>query len=163
MHKFQEKMNLTYEEFFRRILGTKVQIARALEQVLDGEKASEVIERVHEKIARNWVKQMTEKHPINSFDDFVAFMKTIINSPMHQHTTTLAIQEETPKKLTLCTTECLRAKIFKEMNATDLGYLIFCNQDNKTAKDFHPKIKFSRTKTLMRRDNCCDHIYYWEE
>ena len=76
---------------------------------------------------------MTEEHPINSFDDFVAFMKRIINSPMRQHTTTLTIQEETPKKLTLCTTECLRAKIFKEMNATDLGYLIFCHQDSKTA------------------------------
>ena len=94
MHKFQEEMNLTYEEFFRRVLGTKVQILRALEQVLDGEEASEVIARIYEKIARNWVKQMTEKHPINSFDDFVAFMKKIINSPMRQHTMTVAIQRK---------------------------------------------------------------------
>jgi len=154
---------MSYEQFFRRVLGAKVQLARELEQVLDGGKAFEVIAKAQEKIAYNWVKQITEKHRINSFDDFVVVMKKIINSPMRQHTTTLTIQEETPKKLTLCTTECLRAKIFKEMNATDLGYLMFCHQDSKTAKDFHPKIRFEQTKNLMQGDDCCDHTYYWEE
>ena len=163
MHKFQEKMNLTYEEFFRRVLGSKAQLARELERVLGKKKAFEVIEKAQEKIARNWVKQMTEKHRINSFDDFVVVMKKIINSPMRQHTTTLAVQEETPKKLTLCTTECLRARIFKEMDAADLGYLMFCHQDSQTAKDFHPKIRFERTKNLMQGDDCCDHTYLWEE
>ncbi|MFX0097902.1 MAG: L-2-amino-thiazoline-4-carboxylic acid hydrolase [Candidatus Hodarchaeota archaeon] len=163
MHKFQEKVDLTYEQFFRRVLETKVQLARELEQVLGRKKAFEVIDKAQEKIARNWVKQMKESHSINSFDDFVKVMKKVLSSPMRQHTATLTIQEETPKKLSLCTTECLRAKIFKEMNATDLGYLMFCHQDDKTSRDFHPKIKFERTKNLMGGDDCCDHTYYLEE
>ncbi|MFC2012727.1 L-2-amino-thiazoline-4-carboxylic acid hydrolase [Chloroflexota bacterium] len=28
------------------------------------------------------------------------------------------------------------------------------------ASAFNPDIGFQRTKTLMRGDDCCDHIYY---
>jgi len=38
-----------------------------------------------------------------------------------------------------------------------------CAQDSKTAKDFHPKIRFKRIKDLMHGDDCCDHTYYWKE
>lgn len=161
-HKFQERMEITYEEFFRNVLRGKVQLARELEQALGHKKAFEIIGEAQKKMALSWVKRMKEQHSIESFEDFATIMKKVIQNPMRQQTTTLTIQKETPEKLAFTTTECLRARIFEEMEATDLGYLMFCHQDIAAAKAFHPKIKLTRTKNLMQGDEYCNHTYYWD-
>jgi len=53
--------------------------------------------------------------------------------------------------------------VFKEMKATDLGYVLNCQPDFAYAKACHPNVKLKRTKTLMQGDNYCDHTFYWEE
>ena len=54
-------------------------------------------------------------------------------------------------------TECLWAKVFKDANATDIGYAALCNVDFATAQAKGQKLV--RTKTLMQGDDCCNHCW----
>jgi hypothetical protein len=52
-------------------------------------------------------------------------------------------------------TECLYAKTFREADAVDIGYAVLCHQDYPWTKQFNPKLKLIREKTLMQGDDCC--------
>lgn len=164
LHKFQEKMDLTYEQYLRDIFGGMVYLARELERVLGREKAHEIIRKSRERYGVESIrKRMAERGPIKNFEDFKALCKEDAKSPFWSHTLTITFPEETPKKIVHHITECLYAKTFKEMNAGNLGYILCCHPDFATAQVYHPKIKLKRTKTLMQGDSYCDHTYYWEE
>ena len=163
LHKFQERMisEMTYEQYFRDRCHEMICLARELEQLLGRNKTLEVMGRAREKYILELTKK--ERGLIRNFEDFKASEKTENASPYFSHTLTLTYPEETPDRLTLHVTECLWAKVFKEINATDLGYVLFCQPDFAYAKACHPKIKMRRTKTLMQGDDCCNHTFYWEE
>jgi hypothetical protein len=57
-------------------------------------------------------------------------------------------------------TRCMWAEAFRELNAEDIGFWVLCEGDASMASSFNPTISFSRTKTLMMGDDCCDHVYY---
>lgn len=161
-HKFQEKMELTYEEFFRARYDRAIQLARELEQVLGRQKAFEIISKACQKYAVESVKkQMEERKPIKNFEDFKAFMKEEQKSGRWSHIVTRTLTEEKPNELIIHSSECLIAKMFKEMNAVDLGLIMCCNTDFATARIYHPQLKLRRTKTLMK-DDYCEKIYYWK-
>ena len=163
-HKFQKKMELTYEQYFHARYDRMVHLAREFERVLGREKAFEIIGKAIEKAAVESVKkQMAERGSIKNFEDFKAFVKEEQSSQFWSHAVSVTYPEETPKKFVICITECLIAKTFKEMNAADLGYIMCCHADFATAKAYHPKIRLKRTKTLMQGESCCDQTYYWEE
>jgi fumarate reductase iron-sulfur subunit len=57
-------------------------------------------------------------------------------------------------------TRCMWAEAFRELNVQDIGFRVLCQGDAAMASSFNPTIRFSRTKTLMMGDDCCDHVYY---
>ena len=156
-------MEETYEQLFLIRYRDIVQLAREFERAIGKEKTFKIIGDLFDRMGVEMVKKMTEKEPINTFEDFTASYKDALCSPLFSHALTAVVEEETPKKLKLCVTECLWAKVFKEMKATDLGYVLFCQPDFAYAEACHPKIKMKRTKTLMQEDSYCDHTFYWEE
>ena len=164
-HKFQEKMQseMTYEQYFQSLYMGTVELARAFEKVIGKEKAQEITRKAAEEAGVRGIKQLVSMKPIENFEDFKLMLKGTNTSPLMSHVLTVTYPEEQPKKLSCKITECLWAKIFKEMNAADLGYIICCNPDFATAKAYHPNIKLKRTKTLMQGDGYCDHTYCWEE
>lgn len=163
LHKFQEKMvsEMTYEQYFRDRCHEMVCLVRELEEILGRKKALEVMGKAREKYIVELTKN--ERGLIRDFEDFKASEKAENASAFFSNTLTLTYPEETSNKLTLHVTECLWAKVFKEMDATDLGYVLFCQPDFAYAEACHPKIKMRRTKTLMQGDSYCNHTFYWRE
>jgi len=162
-HKSQEKVEIgmTYEQYFRDRCHEMVCLAEELEHVLGREKALEIIGRAREKFIVEITKE--ETGPLKSFEEFKACEKAQNATPYFSNTLTLTYSEETPDKLRLHVTECLWAKVFQEMKATDLGYVLFCQPDYAYPQVCNPKIKMRRTKTLMQGDSYCNHTFYWEE
>jgi len=155
---------LTYEEYFHWRYDSQVRLVRELERALGKKKAFEIVGKSIEKsIAESAKKKIAEKGPMKNFEEFKADMKKGESSPFWAHTLTVKYLEETPKKFATRVTECLWAKTFKELNATDIGYVISCRPDFAMARAQHPKLRLKRTKTLMQGDNCCNHTYYWKE
>jgi hypothetical protein len=165
--KWQDKVDITYEDYFRAPFliphPGAVELARELEALMGKEKAHETVGKVFERLAIDQVKKRVKEEPINSFEEFKNATKKSMKQPFFSHALNFTIVEETSKKLSSNITECLFAKIFKEMNATDLGYIMLCKPDLATTKIYNPKLNLTRTKTLMQGDECCNPIVTWEE
>jgi hypothetical protein len=164
LHKFEDKMELTYEQYFRDTYAGIVRFARELERILGRDKALEIIGKTAEKLAVESAKaQVAGTEPVKSLEDFRRLLEGQLESPFWTHALTATFPMEKRQEFTGHVTECIWAKTFKDMDATDIGYLWICQPDFATAQIYNPKIKLRRTKTLMQGDNCCNHTYYWEE
>jgi len=60
-------------------------------------------------------------------------------------------------------TNCPMVEAFRSIGRADLGVQFFCNEDDHIVEGFNPSIKFTRTKTLMEGDDCCNHCYTLKE
>lgn len=56
-------------------------------------------------------------------------------------------------------TFCPWAALYRELGASDVGYRLFCALDEPLVRALAPTVTFTRTKTLMEGDDCCDHCY----
>jgi len=56
-------------------------------------------------------------------------------------------------------TKCPMVDGFRSIGRADLGVQFFCNEDDHIVEGFNPSIRFTRTKTLMEGDDCCNHCY----
>jgi len=162
--KFTAKMDMTYEQAFRLRFETQVDVTNAFIPIVGREKAIEIVEKMSEEksieVAKHWVKGYG---PIKNFQDFKDFFKKQMTSELMKHTTTYEIIEDSDEELEFKITECLWAKVFKELNETEQGYRIYCKPDFAMAKTFHPKVKLTRTKSLMEGKMYCNHKYTWEK
>jgi hypothetical protein len=162
LHKFQEKMELTYKQYFQTEQFT-VELAKALERALGKDRTLEIIRKWAEKSRVQLAKNQTSRKSIKNFEDFKLLFRENYGSPFWTHALTLTYPGETPKKLSCPITECLIAETYREMNATDLGYILYCHPDFATERTYHPKMRLRRTKTLMQGDSYCNRTYYWKE
>lgn len=69
------------------------------------------------------------------------------------------IEHCTPESLKLRVIECLFATVMREQCAADVGEAFYCAYDHGFCAGLNPKIRFSRTRTLMDGADHCDHTY----
>jgi len=69
------------------------------------------------------------------------------------------ILEQGPKKLSMNVTRCRYADMYQRIGMSELGFLLSCNRDYAMIEGFNPKIRFSRTQTLMEGAKHCDFRY----
>lgn len=67
--------------------------------------------------------------------------------------------EEEEGQVKYCITKCPKYEMARELGVEKLFYLLNCATDYYSAKGFNPDIRFTRTKTLMEGDGCCNHTY----
>jgi L-2-amino-thiazoline-4-carboxylic acid hydrolase len=68
---------------------------------------------------------------------------------------TVEVLNDSANLLEVKVKECLWAKSFRNANASDIGYAGICYGDYAEAKQFNPKLKLIREKTLMQGHDCC--------
>lgn len=162
--KSKEKIEISYEDYFRTRFNGMVEIFRVAAPLLDEKKALERLKKLWEKKGIELiVRQLKNTRPITNFEEFKAIYKEQISTDYMQHCLNFTIVEDTPKKLALKFTKCLWAKTFLEINAPDIGYAICCHPDFAMAKAFHSKLKIVRTMCLMKGDGYCNSTYIWED
>jgi hypothetical protein len=159
-HKFQSKMDLTYEQYIHACYDGIIQLSRELEQILGREKTLEMIGKAREKHDLELVKKhLSGRKTIKNFEDFKAFMKELHESSFTSHLFTIKYLGDTATEIEFHTTECLLAKVFRDMKAADLGYVMICQPDFVTTPSYCPNVSLRRTKTLMQGDDHCDTTY----
>ena len=60
-------------------------------------------------------------------------------------------------------TRCKYAEMYREHGLEDFGYLLSCGRDFALMKGFNPKIKFTRTQTIMEGAAFCDFRFEVDE
>lgn len=70
-----------------------------------------------------------------------------------------SVEEDTPERLKMRVTRCIWADELRKLDAADLGYAFYCCWDYGFCQGLNPEMTFTRTRTLMQGDDCCDHTY----
>ncbi len=163
-NRFKEKIEISYEDYFRTRFSGMIEIFRVVSPLLDKKKALERLKKLWEKKGIELiVKQLKNTSPITNFEEFKTVYKEQISTEYMKNCLNFTIVEETPKKLALKFTKCLWAKTFLEINAPEVGFVICCYPDFAMAKAFHPDLRLTRTRCLMKGDEYCDSTYIWED
>ena len=71
----------------------------------------------------------------------------------------LDVKEQTDKRFAFNVTRCRYAEMYKELGVQDYGALLSCGRDAALIVGFNPKIKFTRTQTIMNGAPYCDFRY----
>jgi hypothetical protein len=70
------------------------------------------------------------------------------------------VVEDVPGKLAYKVTRCRFAETVKQAGGTpEQGFALLCAYDIGYCQGLNPKLKFTRTKTLMQGGDCCNHTY----
>ncbi|MBI1331481.1 MAG: 2-amino-thiazoline-4-carboxylic acid hydrolase [Armatimonadetes bacterium] len=60
-------------------------------------------------------------------------------------------------------TRCRYAEMYREMGLQEIGHLLSCNRDASFCDGYDPRLKLTRTQTIMQGAPHCDFRYRWEE
>ena len=69
------------------------------------------------------------------------------------------VSRRTVDSLALKVNSCFWADEFRRAGGADIGYELCCMADFHIVEVFNPEISYRRMKTLMKGDDCCDHLY----
>ena len=118
-----------------------------------------------EKISVNNIKDVISavEKPIDNFADVKVLLRQWVANLNENNMETVEITEETSSKSICYVSECIYADIFSDLDASDLGYLLYCKHDFATTPEIHPNLGLKRTKTLMQKHECCNFEYYWKK
>ena len=146
---------MTIEQVFRFSFENGIPILQTLAKDIGREKFLEMLRKAANENAVQFVKTATKDFPKRDFAAFVDWNINIMNSFPYNKAVTFEIVEKTDKVFEVRITECLVAKILREMNAADIGYVTMCDPDGASPREFNPKIKAANPKNLMKGDDVC--------
>lgn len=70
---------------------------------------------------------------------------------------------ETDNEFDFNVTRCRYAEMYREMGLQEIGHLLSCNRDGSFCDGYDPRLKLTRTQTIMQGASHCDFRYRWTE
>ncbi len=143
---------LARREIEARILSP---VTKAFIKELGKERTLKIVEPIIQSLAREGGVNLAKLLGGNTIEHFVKGMSfwTL------EDALTLDILEKNPKKFFFNVTRCRYADMYKELGIPELGALLSCSRDKALIEGFNPKIKFTRTQTIMEGAKFCDFRY----
>ena len=71
------------------------------------------------------------------------------------------VAEATPTRYAVNVTRCRYAEMYREHGLEEFGFLLSCGRDMALVEGFNPKIRFTRTKTIMEGEDFCDFVFFY--
>jgi len=118
----------------------------------------EGVQTVRRAFAESWAEAGKERAKASPDNSLRSFCSTIEQICIGSHEWLKLEDSDTRQAYRF--TRCMWAEAFRELKAEDIGFWVLCQGDSSMASSFNPMIGFSRTKTLMMGDDCCDPVYY---
>jgi predicted ArsR family transcriptional regulator len=148
-------------EEFRQGWGT-LETERMLKHLSEkyGPMAAATVEmRVSKYIEEDWAELGTkEARPGTEIRDFIRNLWGSLPSQGFQFT-----QTESKQRIEMNVTKCPIHELAERTKLHAWLYHLSCATDFYSTEAFSPKIRFSRTKTLMEGHECCNHTYTYRE
>ncbi len=160
-HKFLEDSGMTVEEVFKFAAENFVPYLQNLADEIGKEKFIEMLKKVSFEHTEKFIGSVTKDLPKKDMAALADFMTSFLNSSPYNKALTYEFTEKSDKVLEVKFTECLWAKVFREVNASDIGYAIHCYPIDAWARAFNPKIKGTLPKNLMEGQDVCIVRFVW--
>ena len=153
--KLSEDLGMTTEEIYSFFYSTFIPVLKSLSAEMGSEKFIAILTKVTSDNLVQVINEMTKDLPEKEIKGFSDLFQGFLSSPPYNSAFTYEIAEQTDKVLELKYTECLPAKLFRSMNAVDIGYALECSGAKAAAKAFNPKISVSNPKNILKGDSVC--------
>lgn len=76
---------------------------------------------------------------------------------------TTEVREQTADRYVFHVTRCKYAEMYREMGLGEIGHLLSCQRDGTFCEGYDPKLKLTRTQTIMQGASHCDFDYRYED
>lgn len=161
-HKFADDSEMTFEEVSDLAFGSfLIPFIQGLADELEDRSFIETLKRAATRAGSRRGVDHAKALGSNDFEAFTGVMRD--PDRFLTHVITYDVVEDTDETFEIKVTECLWAKTFRANDAQDIGHAAICHPDFAEALAFNPKMRMTRTKTLMQGHDCCNHHWTWEE
>jgi len=143
---------LARREIEARILSP---VIAAFIQEIGKERARQILEPIIQSLARESGQQLAKWMGGNSLEAFARGMDLWTREDALQ----LEIIEQSSKRFAFNVTRCRYADMYKELGVLEFGKILSCNRDAALIEGMNPKIRFTRTQTIMEGAPFCDFRY----
>jgi hypothetical protein len=134
-------------------------LIKAFMEEFGREKTLEIAGRVIRTLARESGAQLAKMMGGNSLEHFAkAGERMGQDKALEQE-----ILEQSPARLSVNTTRCRYAEMYRELGIPELGTLLSCGRDFAMIEGFNPGIRLTRTQTLMEGAKYCDFRFQLEQ
>ena len=134
-------------------------IIEAFAKEIGRERTLEIVGRTIKEIARAQGREMAQRAGGNGVNQLVARGEAWKKDDA-LHTVTLR-QDETSYEYNV--TRCRYAEMYKELGIPEVGFLLSCNRDFSFGEGFNPRLRLTRTQTIMQGASFCDFRYRLQE
>jgi hypothetical protein len=152
--KYLMNSEMSTEDVFKFTYNNCVPIYKHLGSKIGYEKFIEMLKEAAAEKSTESVKSLLQGKP-GEVKSIASMLKTNLSNPPYDNAISYVINEESENVFEIKYTECLVAKLHRDMNAADIGYATECSMWDAIAKAFNPKITASNTKNLMKGDDAC--------
>ena len=153
--KYSDKSGMTTEEVFRFTYGYCVPLFQNLQKKLGTKKFLELLKKASDDNMAEAISSMAKSYTSRDPKALGDLIQGWLATPPYDKAVTYEVVEKSDRAYEAKYTECLIAKLYREMNAADIGYAIECAPSDAIAKAFNPKIKVTNPKNLMKGDSVC--------
>jgi hypothetical protein len=119
------------------------------------ERALQILEPIIQSLARESGRELAKWMGGDSLEAFARGMDLWTREDALQ----LEIIEQNQKKFAFNVTRCRYADMYKELGILEFGKILSCNRDAALLEGMNPKIRFTRTQTIMEGAPFCDFRY----
>ena len=159
--KYLMDSGMSVEEVFRFTFNYCVPVFKNIGKKIGNEKLLNLLTESSADNFTEFIKTSTQGKA-GDMKAFAEFVKGYLATPPYDKASKYKITEESDKVFEVKYTDCLMAKLYKEMNASDIGYAIECAPSDKIAKAFNPKMGVKSIKNIMKGDDVCIERFYLE-
>ena len=151
------KLNLLERREIEALIA--VPLIKAYAQELGFEKGVDIATRVIQDLARKAGQEIAESLGSNGIDDLAHAVHDIWAREGALETTIL---EQTQHTFTFNVTRCRYVEAYERLGVKDFGFYLSCSRDGAFSEGFNPKLKLTRTRTIMEGAPYCDFHFKME-
>lgn len=120
------------------------------------DQAKEILTRAVVKLARQAAAEMAKESPTGpSLEHFVSLQPRWTKDDALE----IEIVRQDADTFDFNVRRCRYAEMYREMGLAELGAVLSCNRDGAFCEGYDPKLKMTRTQTIMGGASHCDFRY----
>ncbi|MCQ4162211.1 L-2-amino-thiazoline-4-carboxylic acid hydrolase [Roseomonas sp. GC11] len=126
---------------------------------LGAETARRILRQAVVKLAKQAAADMAAEAPEPSLEHFVSIQPRWTREDALR----IDVVRQDKAHFDFNVTRCRYAETYKEMGLGELGGILSCNRDGAFCEGYDPRLKMSRSQTIMGGASHCDFRYTWED
>lgn len=147
---------MSNEEVLRFALGYSVPVMKKMKAGMGNGKFIELLKKSASENMAEMITAMSKDFPERNMKKFGEMVVAFLATPPFKDGFEYEIVENSEKAFELKFSKCIMAKLFRELDAADIGYAIECYPSDAVGKAFNPKAKATGGKNMMKGDEYCN-------